>query len=891
MKYIIVNSVKDGNRYLRKENKKKSNTTFNVACVHLFDFAKEIVTKAMAKKGSLKALDILDSTSGAVLLLEMLEERTSEYYFVAKESLSQETAQEIWGIMQQVRMGATTQAYEANKIPRVVQIMHLIEDYEKLLEQKEQYDTPSLYKKAIQMLQSEAVPGKKDNDTIVISDVCKNRLTAIEQEFLDMYTQKDYSVFTLPKATDECLKGAEFFKAYGMVNEVNYVVSQILEKKQMLGDVEIFYTAADYEPYLEAVFHSRKIPYAITKRQLPGDNDYIHLMKYILEWAENNYAYESLKAVMMMSHLYRSTYFSEIRAGIGWGAERYHTYIENLRAEYQNADEEQRLYWARKRDYAQCIELLLSVFEWKEETKISCSTVFWRLVEAARSILGNRESYKMIANGLKDFAIQLDHVRTTNNMEEVIDLLSAEMKKVVYSDMETTSSVSIRKLDAEVHILERKHIYILGMSNAHFSGAVVDSPVLSDAELEMFLDVEKGYVNLKKNQEEKKKQALMQTLVSRDEEGSLTIGYCCYDTINLRSMSPAIPYIRMMQSANVTESQIAYAGYENIIQQNISFAEKDVWQDITAVTDEPKDETEIVSPIECWSTTSLQQLLSCPLQFYYQRVLRLPDESYKTPKPDTWLQANEKGTLAHGIMEDYCNEVFLGKEPAEIPAMIQEAFFEEILDKRIKEMLVVCPYTSKAAYEIECDTIRQNCKNYLKKMHREFSDPNNKWVVISCEEDFKDIDLKFGTDEESILLKFRGQIDRLDSYVDEDGVRHYRIMDYKSGRYAKHQTDINAHRSIQHVVYKLAVEAMKKDLAPLVVDQVSFLHFFEEDENNQEITLKEADIADFPTDVHAFVLQVLKERKYEKCSVSDAKDFCKYCTYRNMCMEHIGEKL
>ena len=108
MKYIIVNSVKDGNRYLRKENKKKSNTTFNVACVHLFDFAKEIVTKAMAKKGSLKALDILDSTSGAVLLLEMLEERTSEYYFVAKESLSQETAQEIWGIMQQVRMGATT---------------------------------------------------------------------------------------------------------------------------------------------------------------------------------------------------------------------------------------------------------------------------------------------------------------------------------------------------------------------------------------------------------------------------------------------------------------------------------------------------------------------------------------------------------------------------------------------------------------------------------------------------------------------------------------------------------------------------------------------------------------------------------------------------------------
>ena len=53
MKYIIVDSVKDGNRYIRKENKKQNSVLSNVKCVTLLEFAIEVVTQEQAKMGEL----------------------------------------------------------------------------------------------------------------------------------------------------------------------------------------------------------------------------------------------------------------------------------------------------------------------------------------------------------------------------------------------------------------------------------------------------------------------------------------------------------------------------------------------------------------------------------------------------------------------------------------------------------------------------------------------------------------------------------------------------------------------------------------------------------------------------------------------------------------------
>lgn len=330
MKYIIVNSVKNGNCYLRKENKKTRNTISNTKCVHLVDFAKEVVIKYMAKKGMVKALDVLDSTSGAVLLYKILEENlekienleknTGNTYFVSKESLSRETVQEIWQILSLLRMGAKTIKYEESKDIKITQIKELIESYEDRLQNLEIYDVPLLYKRAIEILESDFTK-KQENENLeldfvkkqedenlildfikkqedskyVISDVCMQKLTAVELEFLQKYTKGNYEIFPfLSKQEGKTyLKDAEFMKAYGISNEVSGVISRILEKDQKFGEIEILYSSAEYEPFLEAQLNARNISYAMTNRQLPADNPYLYMMKYILEWAKSDFTYET----------------------------------------------------------------------------------------------------------------------------------------------------------------------------------------------------------------------------------------------------------------------------------------------------------------------------------------------------------------------------------------------------------------------------------------------------------------------------------------------------------------------------------------------------------------------------------------------------------------------
>lgn len=884
MKYIIVNSVKDAKRYLRKANKKNNTTMHNITCVHLADIAKEIVIKSRAKKGILKALDVLDGTSSADLLLEILVQNVKENYFVPEESLSKETAREISRILHQLRMGEVTSAYEEKDSVHMQQKKALIKEYEQTLMERDQYDVPLLYQHAIHLLKAEGVPEKCKTDSFVITDVCKEKLSAIENQFLDMYTQGKYSLFSLdqtyPLEVSEWLSGAKFFKAYGMANEVNYCLEQILEKNQNLSEVEIFYTASDYEPYIEACFGARKIPYAMMNRQLPADNLYLHVMKYILEWAADNYVYEGLKPAMVLSKEYRSTYYSQIRAGIGWEKSRYEDYCQ------KEADS----------DFAKCLMYLIQILEDENGEVRSYTAICSRLLAGARKILGDGKEYKYASGAMSTVYERIKHLQRPKSKEEAIAELLDELRALTFADAEDDEAVCIRKLDADVHVLERKHIYVLGMSNTHYSTASTESPVLSDEELETYLNIEKGYVRLQKNAETEKRNAFYQTLSTRDGEGTLCMGYCHYDTVNLRELSPAIPYIRLMQEAGCQESEIAYAGYGNIIFDNIVYAEEDVWKDQAqtdvSVADMETEETAsgFVSPIASWSTTSLQQLLSCPLQFYYQRVLRLPNEDYKLPQADRWLPASEKGTLAHGVMEDYCNLVFLNKCASEISNVVDEKKFEDIFEENVQKMLLQCPYASKAAYEIERELVRMNCLAYLEKMHAEFSHPDNKWMVVACEKNFKDVDLSFEKDEERIALRFTGQMDRLDSYVDEDGLRHYRIMDYKSGKKDKNEKKVNYHQNVQHIVYKLALEQLEGDIK---VDEVRFLHFFEEDAQNQEIICNETMIENFPEVVQGFVVDVLQEGAYDMESIFNGKedDPCKYCTYKDMCKKHIGDEL
>ena len=899
MKYIIVNSVAEGHRYIRRKNMETGNIMVNESCCHLVDLAKNLVIKNRAKKGILRPLTMAESTETVVFMEEIMERYESPQFFVPKKSFCFDTAKEVLESVNQIRKGKVTDAFENSSLDKIVQIKELIAQYEKVLKEKDVYDDIRLYQEALN------IANEEDKNEYFISEECFNNLSYLEKCFLAEYTKGNYKIVPvlqdMKKSLTENLKEANFFKSYGMANEVNYVVANILEKQQKFGDVVVFYTNASYEPYLEACFSEKGMPYKMVSRQTVSENRYVAFMYAVLKWAGEDYSYRALKPVFSVPGLvarlesengekkarpYSYAYYKTIRAGIGWGLERYIQFKEtaDMTKEYNKI-------------MADFFDGLIEVFGAEPGQPVSYGVVFDKLREFARKSLGNHMEYKDISAALVAEKKMLDQMDMANDMKTVVETLLERIQKICWSDSEENDSILVQKLDGNVHVLERKHCYFIGLSVAKFSKNSVDSPVLSDDELKEYLDLEAGDVKLKLEEEKKCIQALYKTLATKNPEGTISIGYSMFDTINLRKEAPAVCYLRMMEWAGTTDEDVVYQGYPNLILTDVKIQEKSLWKDEN-VCQEEREMSRI------FSTTSLEQLIHCPLQYYYQRIAGISQEEYKMSDATIWLAANERGTLVHGILEEYCKKWFVEKKKDEISTHIQEESFYEIASLEISKMEESCPYLSKAVFELECAKILEVCKSYLENMHREFSDVNNKWIVKDCEIEFDNVELFYDKDgaceaesENSVNLCFNGKIDRLDYYVDEIGRTHYRIVDYKTGKAEKQKAKIENSEGIQHIVYSKAIRHLYKDAK---VECVQFHHIFEEDE--KVLNYEDDAIREFPSEVIELFVEVLLNNHYrnlENCDYNKKdkkrkvlkKSDCPYCSYKDICKERIGDEL
>ena len=193
-------------------------------------------------------------------------------------------------------------------------------------------------------------------------------------------------------------------------------------------------------------------------------------------------------------------------------------------------------------------------------------------------------------------------------------------------------------------------------------------------------------------------------------------------------------------------------------------------------------------------------------------------------------------------------------------------------------------------------------------MHKEFSNPENKWKVKGCEIEFKALLLCYNEEgachigtENSVELYFDGKIDRLDYYVDEKDVYHYRIVDYKSGNAKNQREKIADAKKVQHVVYAKAIRDMaKKEGIQAKIDCVQFHHIFDKEE--PILNYEGEDIDEFPDVVREVLLEVLLKghyRRLEKCDCNKGikgkkllkSSDCTYCSYKDICKDDMGDEL
>ena len=225
----------------------------------------------------------------------------------------------------------------------------------------------------------------------------------------------------------------------------------------------------------------------------------------------------------------------------------------------------------------------------------------------------------------------------------------------------------------------------------------------------------------------------------------------------------------------------------------------------------------------------------------------------------------------------------------------------------------------------------------MSELHQEFSDPSNPWQVLACEKAFgregaaglrqdytfvppadqdplgdiiqdgdsvnpdisrdtlqggdtanTDMSDMCGDDPAAcpvlFHLTFSGIIDRLDGYTDENGKRHYRIVDYKTGNaesFRKYKLENKkGYQTTQHAIYQMYAGQSGS------VDLFEYHFPFEEEEGNRRIRIRE-----FGDPIHGKDDAVLQElhNSFVRGNFPPKPETggCGFCNYSDICLTKI----
>jgi CRISPR/Cas system-associated exonuclease Cas4 (RecB family) len=189
-----------------------------------------------------------------------------------------------------------------------------------------------------------------------------------------------------------------------------------------------------------------------------------------------------------------------------------------------------------------------------------------------------------------------------------------------------------------------------------------------------------------------------------------------------------------------------------------------------------------------FSPSSIDTYLHCPLQFYYQYVLRLREKDDQLAEPES----KDVGTVVHELLEEAFKDS-LGREPV-IDKKFEQKFwdlFRDIFDKKIRNRI------SAEAFMIE-DLMRHRLELFLKK-EKEKDGSRGVKKILSLEQDVG----RKRTDFLGSPLYFSFRIDRVDELADGSLL----VIDYKTGLSAKAP---NGSKGLQKMHDEMNRETIKK---------------------------------------------------------------------------------
>ena len=993
LKYLISDRVSIPNSIIRKLNKEEDIITENLRIVTIENIAKNIVMGhyAYAGKGYDKE-DILTAEEVYLIHDILLSSKEDKIHgFLPKTSISLETSREILRVINILREGKKKEGV-------TTKIDTLISDLEKKLEDRKLLDKIGILNEAVKIIEESsevdirrylAISGEIK---LAITDYFAEKISYLEKRFLDALCGKLGINVDIVCMTDNNKSELHFVKAYGQYNEVEYCIEEIKNKGINFGEAGIYYTDEIYENFIKAVCEKNNIGVTFKKANA-GDNEIIRLLIDLIESIEADFSYEILGRLVnnqtaTLKHIIKRDekakaealenevlneepiYDEEDEEQGNLEKENTEEYKYSLKRAYDTLLRRENIGWSKARyeDFLKRHESIgeFSTLNERENAKIQPFKEFLRdfidiydeentaektylnLLEFAKKYSYNNKNKNTYLKALRELAIPFG-LLGQGCKEDQLSIIKDALVNFKFGMPEEMDKVRAQRLTGRC-VAERPYNFIVGLAASYVLQDTANSPVLSDDEIKEVLDIDVAYVPLAGNSNQVFKEEL-EYLLATCPKGETTLIYSYYDTLAFKELSPSLFYLTKLNEG--TESESTYKPHKTGYRFNKCL--ENVEDELVKEIENKGEEYTFVT--ESLSATTLETLVKCPFKYYYQKILNIaePDNNYNG---ETWLNASEKGTFFHRIMELYCKAVFSDKYAGETTFSQEE--FDNAYNKALKETEIKVPYISECAKNVEAEAIKQVAISYLEELHRFYEEEltsGRKWMVLGCELGFgKDEGSKFRVIynyDDKVNFDWKGSIDRMDGYMDAEGIIHLKILDYKTGKMSKLKEGIKGKTKkeskksllpdkkllppdmkLQHFIYGMAgIEYVKQsqgtlkekfgnnEIKGIKLDKVFYDFPFEHNKNNvHDATNKLEEIGfdvelaiDKELDIRKCLPQKAKNLLVKSLSelnagnikefmvnaetyynsqaeeYSKVKDGCSYCGYKKICRRYVGK--
>ena len=779
--HIVLVPGVSGNELLRTLARFGQNT-LGVRIVNAIELAKT----ALMKSGICIPETFLTRTEEASVIYSFLN--NISYFETASFADAQQLAsalRTIRGYITSDESGCVEKALENGEFPEKNKaIFQVYTQYMEFCHKNGRIDTEGIIRKAI------AQASSFDARFITLKEY---PISPLEKKLIEHLSDGEVENRCLIDLLDTKPKSGErlcYTAAYGSVNEVEAILSEIYQKKIPLDRCVI--AMANPTAYAQTFFDLNQ-RYGIPTTYGCGipitNTNPATLLKLLLDWDTTGYHGADALRAIFLSEAFNQKKLQQLlgleRSMKRKEIDRLSQMAGSLRISYDATINKERI-----DAYRQVLDRHLAEANASgSETMIgdaqdACTYLEWTSQladELERGLVSFLQEFVYLRSwpirkfdkaALETICDSLTEYQSYVQNGELNDVISDVLQRTVCSEISQEGHLHLTSITGAICAL-RNNLYVCGLSSSEFPGNPTENYLLLDSDLLQFID--KEYAPTSINKVQKKIDELKNLRSVAEGLGvSAKLSYSNYDLVQLKVQNPSSVLFGLYETEHPGCTMddffhdLIHVDYFSSEISNTRLIGRDYREGhdfvFTPKQQKPYDATELLK--RPWSPSALDIFFKCPRHFYLSRIQEIPEN--EPDDPFMVIGAANLGTLAHSMMEHLADCAMTEKQ------------FLEMSQKAFDDFLISTPAMhDKAAEEAKWDFIRMMKYAYDQN-------PNNE--VISAESDYEY--------EHPCGIRLKGYPDRVEKC--EDG--SYLVADFKTKFKLDHtQDDIDS--CFQVVVY------------------------------------------------------------------------------------------